>query len=96
MKTRLDKLLKRHRYVLEKKGIGSTSSLLQAVRLDLVKAYFVLAEIHNRTAADVVRQFFADHPGIVPIIEVGQIEGQHYFSMGFVEGQSAGGAVESI
>ena len=68
LKTRLDKSLKRHRYALEKKGIASTSSLLQAVRLDLVKAYFVLAEIHNRTAAEVVRGFFADHPGIVPEI----------------------------
>jgi serine/threonine-protein kinase len=29
-----------------------------------------------------------DHPGIVPIFEVGQHEDQHYFSMGFVEGQS--------
>jgi WD40 repeat protein/tRNA A-37 threonylcarbamoyl transferase component Bud32 len=29
-----------------------------------------------------------DHPGIVPIFEIGQHEGQHYFSMGFVEGTS--------
>ncbi|MFO0979301.1 MAG: serine/threonine-protein kinase [Planctomycetaceae bacterium] len=29
-----------------------------------------------------------DHPGIVPIFEIGQHDGQHYFSMGYIDGQS--------
>ena len=29
-----------------------------------------------------------DHPGIVPIYEIGEHEGQHYFSMGYVDGES--------
>lgn len=29
-----------------------------------------------------------DHPGIVPIFEIGEHDGQHYFSMGFVDGES--------
>ncbi len=29
-----------------------------------------------------------DHPGIVPIFEIGEHQGQHYFSMGYIEGES--------
>lgn len=29
-----------------------------------------------------------DHPGIVPVYESGEIGGQHFFSMGFVDGES--------
>ena len=29
-----------------------------------------------------------DHPGIVPIFEIGEYEGQHYFSMAYIEGRA--------
>lgn len=39
-----------------------------------------------KTEAEAAAQL--DHPGIVPVFEIGEHNGQHYFSMGYVAGES--------
>ena len=43
---------------------------------------------HDRFHCEAQAAALLDHPNILPVFEVGEHEGQHYFSMGYVDGQS--------
>ena len=43
---------------------------------------------HDRFHQEAEAAALLDHPNILPVFEVGEQEGQHYFSMGYVDGQS--------
>ncbi len=58
-----------------------------AVKMILAGQLATQAE-HDRFHAEAEAAALLDHPNIVPVFEVGEHEGQHYFSMGYVEGSS--------
>ena len=90
--------------LLEQVAKGGMGVVFRARQLDLNRTVAVKMIIDGVLANDDdIQRFLAeaesaahlDHAGIVPIYEVGQHDGRHFFSMAFVDGESLAGRLTS-
>ncbi len=83
--------------LIEEVARGGMGIVFRANQCDLKRTVAIKMVIDGGFAhADDIQRFLAeaesaanlDHPGIVPIYEVGECQGRHFFSMAFIDGQS--------
>jgi serine/threonine-protein kinase len=66
-------------------------SLNRTVAVKMILAGLLATKAdHDRFHSEAQAAALLDHPNILPVFEVGEHEGQHYFSMGYVDGHSNG------
>lgn len=69
------------------KALQKKANRIVALKVVLAGQLAGLREV-ERFLAEAEAAAKLDHPGIVPIYDVGEVGGQHYFSMGYVDGRS--------
>lgn len=83
--------------LLEEIGRGGMGVVYRARQLSLGREVAIKMILRDRLASDLERQrFFAEarataqlqHPGIVPVYDVGEIDGRPYFAMQYLKGRT--------
>lgn len=72
-------------------------SLKRVVALKMIRSTLLASDQEvQRFLAEAEAAATLSHPNIVPIYEIGEIEGQHYFTMRLIEGATLGDKVEEL
>ena len=83
--------------LVEEIGRGGMGVVYRAIQLSLGREVAIKMILRDRLASDLERQrFFAEarataqlqHPGIVPVYDVGEIDGRPYFAMQYLKGRT--------